>query len=302
MGTTLELVVYAPSQDKAREAMDAGLAEINRLTPILSNYDSQSEISRLCSAVTERPVPISDDLSRVLMHSRRWLDWSEGKFDITVGSISELWRSARKQNRIPLDSDREAARSRTGWEFVRMTSTPDQGTFVHLYSKRVQLDISGIATGYIIDRAFEKITSNGCNSILLNIGGDIRVGDAPPGKEGWKISVAGLGKGSVPLMTKLISNAAVTSSGDVYQYVEFDGRRYSHFIDPQTGDPVERRQCVTVIASTTMDADAGATALAILGMEASCRVFENIPVSEAILVEAAMGDESSPKLRVLQRH
>jgi len=83
-----------------------------------------------------------------------------------------------------------------------------------------------------------------------------------------------------------LQNCAVTTSGDLNQYIEIDGHRYSHFIDPKSGDPIERRQSVTTIAATALDADAGATALAILGMNRASEVFHTLPLDEAILVEA----------------
>jgi len=160
------------------------------------------------------------------------------------------------------------------------------------------LDLSGIAVGYIVDAAFEKMRAAGARSLLINAGGDIRVGDPPPGAEGWRIAVAGLGKESPPLSMLQIQNCAVTTSGDLNQYVEIDGRRYSHFIDPQSGTPIERRQSVTVIAQKTVDADAGATALAVLGMVRASELFDEMPITSAVLVELGVA-ESPVKLRWL---
>jgi thiamine biosynthesis lipoprotein len=164
------------------------------------------------------------------------------------------------------------------------------------------IDLSGLATGYIIDRAFEAMVRRGCPRLLIDIGGDIRVGAAPPGSSGWLVLVAGLGKESPPICSLSLENCAVTTSGDLTQFVEIDGVRYSHLVDPRAGVPLTRRQSVTVLATTAIDADAGATALSVLGMEISSELFETLPLREAILLEAdtnSTGDDAALRYRHL---
>lgn len=292
MGSNLDMVVYAQTGQQAKSTMDAGLKEIDRLSLILSNYDPESEISKLCNRSSHDPIFVSEDLASVFKHSQRWNRLSDGKFDITVGPLSQIWRASRKQKQFPLPSEIEAAKLRCGYGMLRFNpefaseAELTASTTVQMLVPEMQLDLSGLATGYILDRAFEAMIATGTRAILINAGGDIRVGDPPPGREGWRVMVAGLGKESPPLSSKLICNCAVTTSGDLYQYVEIDGHRYSHFIDPHTGSPIERRQSVTVFAETTLDADAGATALAILGIERASALFETLPLNEVVFMQS----------------
>lgn len=303
MGSNLDMVVYAQTGQQAKSTMDAGLREIDRLSLILSNYDSESEISKLCNQSSLDPIVVSEDLGRVFKHSQRWNRLSEGKFDITVGRLSQIWRASRKQKQLPLQSEIEEARLRCGWrmlqfdpEFANAAEVTTPKT-VQMLVPGMQLDVSGLATGYILDRAFEKMIATGCSSILINAGGDIRVGDPPPDRDGWRVVVAGLGKESPPLSSRLICNCAVTTSGDLYQFVEIDGHRFSHFIDPHTSSPVERRQSVTVFAETTLDADAGATALAILGIERASALFETLPLNEVVFMQADSSNNEAIRIR-----
>jgi FAD:protein FMN transferase len=307
MGTEVQMVVYAESEFAAKQIMDAGWSEIDRLTPILNNYDPESEICRLCLSVPDQATQVSKDLARVLEHSRRWHQLSEGKFDVTVGPLTRLWRTSRKNHQLPNEDDTRHAIDSCGWENVMIRTVIVEGddslvsdrseTSVALKKSGMMLDLSGIATGYIIDAAFEKMVANGSTQILINIGGDIRVGDAPTNSNGWRVQIAGLGKSSPPLCYLVLSNVAVTTSGDLNQYVEINGNRYSHFIDPSDGMPIRRRQSVTAIGKTTIDADAGATALAVLGMERSSELFHSLPLDEAVIVE-----ESGPNNTVRYRH
>jgi thiamine biosynthesis lipoprotein len=307
MGTTLEFVVYAPSKRHAQKTMDAGLAEINRLSPILSNYDPESEISKLCQTAHESPFVVSSDLGNILVHSLRWQRLSEGKFDITVGRLTQLWRTSRKTKQLPTAIDLDQAKRHCGTDLVQFnfqgkdTLTVDRIESVQLLAQGVQLDLSGLATGYIVDQAFNAMVATGLRSILINIGGDIRVGDAPPERQGWRVTLAGLGKDFPALASRTIQNCAVTTSGDLHQFVELNGRRYSHFIDPHSCAPVEKRQSVTVFSHTTLDADAGATAIAILGMERASEIFSTLGLAEAILLEAASDSFPAIRMRYLLR-
>ena len=293
MGSMLDLVIYAPDEQRAKQSMDAGLMELDRLSLILSNYDANSEISLLGKKAFHEPIAVSRDLQLVLQESRRWHALSVGRFDITIGPLSQLWRTSRKKKELPAPDQIELARKACGWDQVQLIPDPRQVDSndtsmqqkVSLRSEGLRLDVSGLATGYIIDRMFEAMTAKGTESILINAGGDIRVGKAPPGRDGWRVDVAGLGLNTPLFATYLVSDCAVTTSGDLYQYVEIDGRRFSHFIDPFSGSPIERRQSVTAFAATALDADAGATALAVMGMELGSEQFHRLPLGKAIVMQ-----------------
>jgi FAD:protein FMN transferase len=297
MGSRIDFIVYSDRESKAKFAIESGMAEVERLTLLLSNYDSTSEISRVCEAPVGQWTAMSHDLATVLTQSRRWHILSDGSFDVTVGPLTSLWRASRKTKKLPGLSEIENAKQRCGWTSVVW----DSDSNVSLLKAQMQLDLSGIAVGYIVDMAFEKMVASGTPIVLINAGGDIRVGAAPPGSEGWRVTVAGLGKTSPPLAMLRLRNCAITTSGDLNQFVEIDGHRYSHFIDPHSGNPIERRQSVTALAKTTLDADAGATALAVLGMHRASELFGQLPLIEAILVESSPNEIDAIKLRRLSK-
>lgn len=296
MGTEIQIVVYSPDEATAQRIIELGCDEIDRLTTILSNYDSASEVSRLCRSPIGVATPISHDLAEVLRESLRWYEVSQSKFDITIGPLTQIWRQCRKTKQLPEPLDIERALAQSGWDHLAIewaettppsesSDTSSASSSATLLRDGMMLDISGIATGYIIDVAFERMQKAGAKSLLINIGGDIRLGTPPPDQLGWKVQIAGLGKSSPALCNLVLSNCAVTTSGDLNQFVEIDGRRYSHFIDPIDGAPIERRQSVTAIAPTTVDADAGATALAVMGIDAASDAFPGLPLTEAIFTQ-----------------
>jgi len=204
MGTTLKLVVYADTQSLAQKYINACLDEIERLIPVFNNYSSQSEISNLNSQAG-KPVEVSVDLFRAIQKSKDWYELSGGAFDITCGALFELWKSVRKTRQLPTQIQRQQALELSGWHHVQCdalesTDKAREKYFVAVNQPGLVLDLSGIATGYIIDLAADVLVNSGCSRYLIDIGGDIRFGQAPPDKQGWTIQIAGLEKGSPPLM------------------------------------------------------------------------------------------------------
>lgn len=295
MGTMLKLVVYSEEQTTAEQWIDACLNEIERLIPIFNNYSAQSEISQLnarCGSQTR----VSKDLYRLIEHARFWHEISGRAFDATCGSLFELWRQARKTQRVPSGEEQSQALGRCGWQHVecatrRLSGGQDAECLVTVHRPGLILDPSGIATGYIIDLAVDRMTQAGCRSYLIDIGGDIRLGQAPPNKRGWRVQVAGLGKNSPPLMELERANCSLTTSGDRNQSLVIGGQSYSHLIDPRTGQPLRNHQSCTVLADTATAADAGATALSILGREQSASKFEVFPIEEAYLITSQAESE-----------
>ena len=293
MGVPWTITVHAETGAAGDAAIAAGFAEVARLERILSDYDPQSELSRLSAqAPTVAPKPVSDDLWRVLERAIEIRDATDGAFDPTVGPLTSLWRQTRRSGRLPLPGKLAAAREAVGRETLRLV--PDNRGVV-LTRPAMRLDLGGIGMGYAVDRAVEVLNRHGITAAMVDASGDIAVTAAPPGTSGWKIAVAPLqppGNGTVAGDTGehlLLTHAAVTTSGDAFQAVEIDGRRYSHIVDPRTGLGVAGPAAVTVMAPDCTTADALATAASVLGPETSAAVIAATPGCAARFVSTADG-------------
>jgi thiamine biosynthesis lipoprotein len=291
MGSNLDIVVYASSEDQATQAITASMQKLEDLSPPLNNYDPASEVSMLATQRANERVRLSKPLASVLKESKRWMELSRGRFDVTSGQLMATWRTARKSKSLPREADIAAARAKSGWGNVDFKDSDDLGPSIAFRQSGIVLDVAGIATGYLLDRMMEVLVAHGVQSALIDAGGDILVSEAPPGKSGWSIDVAGISKTAPPLLRLTLRNCAVTTSGDLYQFVEIEGRRYSHLIDPTRGMPVEGRQSVTVVAKRAIDADAGATSLAIMGADASLDHWSFLPLDQAIFITQSDNSE-----------
>lgn len=264
MGVRARIVVYAP-EEKAVKACRTAYDRIAVLEEIMSDYRPDSEIMRLCAKAGGPAVSVSKDLLYILSVSQKLSQKSNGAFDVTVGPLVKLWRKARKSGVIPADDEIKAAQSKVGWKKLHIDSKSSK---VRLDVSGMQLDLGGIAKGYACDEAMKVLKANGICSALIEMGGDIVVSNSPPGKSGWEIEVANAPDPAKRQM--ILSNAAVSSSGDTEQYVEINGKRYSHIVDPKTGLGLTERIAVTVVAQNGTTSDGLSTAISVMGEGHSC--------------------------------
>lgn len=282
MGTTYS-VKYRPAPDTPslkvmQTEVDALLAEINHT---MSTYEPESELSRFNRLRTTGWVPISASLRAVLNAALEIGTQSEGAFDITVGPLVNLWGFGPEvhPDRIPLEADIAAARTRSGLDKVSVSETPQA---IRKHHPDVFLDLSGIAKGYGVDRVAELMSTHGIDHYMVEIGGEIRVHGHKEHETPWRIAIEKPLSGERSVQTMLsLSDIALATSGTYRNFFEIDGRRYSHTIDPTTGRPVDHHLAsVTVLAETSMRADAWATAFQVLGPERGMAIAErlNLPV------------------------
>ncbi|GAB4139476.1 MAG: FAD:protein FMN transferase [Planctomycetaceae bacterium] len=288
MGVDFTITVYAPSEAIANRAASAAYARIEKLNKILSDYNPESEISRLGRlSGPGKPVRVSPDLLKVMTHSLALSRKSNGAFDVTLGHLTRLWRLARRTKMLPSDQERKSALSRTGYQYVRINSC--QST-VELLKTGMRLDMGGIAKGYAADEALKVLKKHGLTRAMVDASGDISIGDPPPGKAGWVIGIASLRKPNAPPNRYLeLKNVAVATSGDAFQYVQIDGKRFSHIINPKTGLGLTTRSSVTVIAPTGIQADSLASAVSVLGMKRGIHLIEQTAGAEALFVQLKEG-------------
>ncbi len=276
MGVPFRITLYTADEAVGKAAADAAFARVEVLNSILSDYDPDSELSRLARTAGQgNAVPVSRILWRVLERSQALAERTDGAFDITVGPLVNLWRRARRKGELPSGALLAEMRERVGWRHLRLD--PAAGT-AELLRPDMRLDVGGIAKGFAADEALAVLRERGVSRALVAASGDIVAGDPPPGERGWRVAVATLdAPGAVPVPALALANAAVSTSGDAFQYVEIDGVRYSHIVDPRTGVGLTDHSLVTVVAPDGLTADGLDTAADVLGPERGMKLIEDTP-------------------------
>lgn len=278
MGSPFGIILYAPDSVTATTAAQQSFALVDSLNTIFSDYADSSELNKLsATAGSDSFVRVSPLLYKIIFDSKKSWKKSKGAFDITIGTLSHLWRTARREKRFPAPDEIQVAKSKTGFEKVIIDTL---NLRVKLLQKGMQLDLGGIAKGFIAQQVIDFLLSKNITSALIDAGGDIACSNAPPEKNGWTIGI------NIPEQTDellnntiTLNNKSVATSGDVYQYMEHNGKKYSHIIDPQTGYGVTFQRNVTVIANDGATADWLATACSILPVKKAKRLAKQYKAS-----------------------
>jgi thiamine biosynthesis lipoprotein len=282
MGTRFQIVLYAPEEASAQRAAKAAFQRIADLDGIMSDYRPTSELMRLCQQAGGPPVPVSPELFFVLSKAQEVSRLSGGAFDVTVGPVVRLWRRARRTQRLPDPKQLTEARTLVGYDQIILDA---KAQAVQLTKTGMLLDLGGIAKGYAADEALAVLRKHGVIRALVAAGGDIAVTGPPPDAEGWKVGLAPLEQqDQKPAPYLLLQNAAVSTSGDAEQYVEINGTRYSHIVDPKTGLGLVGRQSATVVARYGIDADSLTKVVIILGPPRGLSIIDGVDGASALLV------------------
>jgi thiamine biosynthesis lipoprotein len=263
MGTRFTVVCYAEDRSAAAKATKAAFARAEEINQVASDYLPESELSRLATKPINTPIPLTPLLYELLDHSRRMAEATNGAFDPTLGPLTKLWRITRDSGRLPDAKILQAAKDATGW---RHFTIDPKSRSITLLRKNMAFDLGGIAKGYAADLMLESMVAAGFPRTMITAGGDIRLGDPPPDREGWNVAVQTFDPAK-PDEVLTLANAAVSTSGDLHQSVKIEGVTYSHILDPATGLGLTHRIAVTVIADDARRSDAFATAACVLGLE-----------------------------------
>ena len=262
MGSPFNLVLYAKTKQIADSAAYQSFKLIDSINLICSDYDSSAELFKLRYALVGKPTIVSSILMELLFTARQAYKNSYGSFDITVGPLSRLWRNARKSQQFPTGAVINEAQKSVGLNKVLLDSSAQTITFLQ---PNMQLDMGGIAKGYAADKVLALLQSFGITNALVDAGGDMVAFGMPSDKKGWRVGVNIPGQQEALWKRKLIlSNKAVATSGDAFQFMLHNGKKYAHIIDARTGYGVTFQRNVTVVAPSATTADWLATACSIL--------------------------------------
>lgn len=252
MGTMFRVVVYASDSIQAKTAVKKAFIRLDELNMILSDYREDSETNTLCrTAGSDQYVKVSEDLWKILQESVKATKYSDGYFDVTIGPLSQLWRRMKRQKQLPTNSQIAEAKQRVGIEKIVFDS---KNQSIKLDVKGMRLDFGGIGKGYAEDKMMQILKENGINSALIEAGGNILVSDAPnDSPKGWEIIIKN--------MKYYLKNRGISTSGDVYQFVEIEGKKYAHILDPKTGIGYAEPHQISIIAKDGSSSDWLSTAL-----------------------------------------
>jgi len=285
MGAEVRVTAWTADEAGAQAATAKVFAEFERLDALLSVWKPDSDVLRINAAAGRTPVPVSAETRDVLQRARQMSDWTEGKFDITFGTLADIWKFDHDQdNRVPTSA--EIAKRRPLVDYRAVVVDEAAGT-AFLSRAGARLHLGGIGKGYAVDRAVAILRASGLHDFMVQAGGDLFVAGAP-GDGPWRLGIQDpRGAPNESFATIELRDRTFSTSGDYERYFIQDGQRYHHILDPATGEPARACVSVTVVATTATVADGLSKGVFILGPEAGMALVERLPDVEAVIVDAS---------------
>jgi thiamine biosynthesis lipoprotein len=259
MGTVFEVAAYDQSPEHTSDAIEKAFQEIVRLDNLLSNYKPESALSKLNRSAHFHEEEVPPDLYRVIEQAVKFSGLSNGKFDITVAPLVNLWKAALRGESEPSQAQQEEVRSCVGYQKIQLIS-PNRISFL---SPCMQLDLGGIGKGYAVDRAADLLRSLGIHNALINAGGStILAMGSHPDQKAWLLHLRDPSKKIDP-QVMLKDESVSTSEQSPHSLLEHDGP--GHIIDPDTGIPLKTNFAVSAVSKTATESDALSTSLLLMG-------------------------------------
>ena len=256
MATTFEILIVHEDQRYAQQAAIAAFDEVDRLEGELSRFIEGSDIWQINNLPADQPLPLCLDAFECLKISARMFAETDGAFDVTIGSLFQCWRNEDETPRTPSTEELELARQRTGTDLLELDETE---LAVTLLASPVQVDLGGIGKGYAVDRAAELLREWSIETALISGGySSVLALDAPPGTEGWPLTLSNPADRSQALARPHLESGALGGSGL---------QKGGHIISPRTGRPTSGKLAAWSGAADAATADALSTAFMIMAPE-----------------------------------
>jgi len=282
LGSPFEITVVAQDTVQGNVYIDAALAEVKRIENLISDWIPTTPVSIINKNAGIEPVVVSDELLALVERANKISKLTDGAFDISYASMDKIWKFDGSMKEMPSAEAVKKSVEKIGYQKIVIDKV---NKTIFLKDKGMKLGLGGIGQGYIADKIKELLTTAGCKGGLVNVSGDINAWGMQPDGKPWTVGIVNpLNKNKV-FATFPLLNSSVETSGSYEKYVTFNGRRYSHIIDPRTGYPAMGVVSVSVFAKTTEVADALATGIFVLGTDLGLDLVNQMKGIGCIIVD-----------------
>lgn len=282
MGSRFDITVVAANESEGNRYIDVAVREILRIENLISEWDTTTEVSEIIRNAGLKPVKVDKELFDLIGRSIKISQLTDGAFDITWASMDRIWKFDGSMKRLPTQDEVANSVSKVGYKNI-ILDTKEQTVFLKL--KGMRIGFGAIGKGYSADKAEQLLKSMGVTSGIINASGDLTTWGKQPDGSPWMIGITNpLNKDKVFSWFPLADNAVVTS-GNYEKFVEFNGIKYTHIIDPRTGWPAFGLTSVTVFGPYGELTDALATAIFVMGKEVGLNFVNQIKSIKCVIVD-----------------
>lgn len=283
MGNNFEISVVAEEEAWAYSKIDLAIEEIQRIEMLLTTYNNQSETNRINANAGIKPVRVSTEIIHLILRSIRISEITQGAFDISYGSVDKrLWNFDSNMQSLP---DASIAKKMVRLINFRNIEVNITESTVFLREKGMRIGFGGIGKGYAAERAKYILKSEAVEAGIVNASGDLTCWGVQPDGTAWTIGIVHPNFANSVFASMNVTDMAVATSGNYEKFIMIGGKKYSHTINPRTGLPVTGIKSVTIISPNAEIADAMATPVTIMGIEAGLAMINQIKQIEAIIID-----------------
>jgi thiamine biosynthesis lipoprotein len=282
MGSRFDITVVANDSIQGHSYIDTAILEITRIEKLISSWDANSQTSKINKDAGIKPVVVDTELFELIKRAISISKLTDGAFDISYASMDRIWKFDGSMTEMPTINKINTSVARVGFQNIVLNK--DKNT-VFLKKKGMKIGFGAIGKGYAADKAKALLISKGVSAGIINASGDMNTwGNQPNGKP-WTVAITNpMNKNKVFALFPLI-NSAVVTSGNYEKFVNLNGKRYTHIIDPRTGYPSSGIISVTVFAPKAELADALATSIFVMGKEVGLNRINQLPKVECIIID-----------------
>jgi len=282
MGSRFDITVVANDSIQANKYIDTAVSEISRIEKLISSWDDNSQTSEINRNAGIKPVKVDKKMFDLIERAIGISKLTDGAFDISYASMDKIWKFDGSMTKMPSKEEIITSVEKVGYQNIFLDK---ENSTVFLKLKGMKIGFGAIGKGYSADKAKNLLISKGVSSGIINAAGDMNTWGKQPNGNKWKIAIINpMNKNKVFALLP-ITNGAVVTSGNYEKYVNFNGKRYTHIIDPRTGYPSTGIISVTVFAPKAELADALATSIFVMGKEAGLNRINQLPKIECIIID-----------------
>lgn len=282
LGSPFEITVVAKDTVQANIYIDMAVGEVRRIENEISDWIPTTPISEVSRNAGIKPVKVPVEVFELVERAKKVSEITSGAFDISYASMDKIWKYDGSMKEMPTPEAIKKSVEKIGYKNIVLDQKEHT---IFLKNSGMKLGLGGIGQGYIADKIHALLLSKGCSSGLVNVSGDIFAWGRQPDGKPWTVGIVNPMNKNKVFATFPLENSAVETSGSYEKFVVFDGKRYSHIIDPRTGYPVMGVVSVSVFAKQTEIADALATGIFVLGVEVGLDLVNQLKGIECIIVD-----------------
>lgn len=282
MGSRFDITVIADDSLQAHKYIDVAVAEITRIEKLISEWNPSTQTSAINKNAGIKPVKVDQELFNLIERSIAISKLTDGAFDISYASMDKIWKFDGSMTKMPSEEAIKSSVSKIGYQNIILNK---EEMTVFLKYPGMKIGFGAIGKGYSADKAKALLISQGVKGGIINASGDMNTWGKQPNGNDWKVAITNPFDKNKAFALLPIKEGAVVTSGDYEKYVTFNGKRYAHIIDPRTGYPATGVISTTVFAGSAELADALATSLFVMGVDAGINRINQLPNVECIIID-----------------